>query len=114
MRYKYPHAALDVIVKFASHSGDCATAILATASALGFETGEHLLDKDSLECNSENALQKIVDKETFDFIKREILKREAEGSLQACKLSPDQNIASCFTKCPLLMDLLLQAEQSKA
>ena len=101
------------MTELASQKGDCASAIITTARGFGFETKEHLLESADFTCNSENALANIVDKTTFDTIKAEIAKREQEGSLLPCQVSPEQTVSSCFHKCPLLFDLFLQADDAK-
>lgn len=113
LNYRYPHAVLNVMVELASQRGDCASAIVSAAKGLGFEAGERLLKADDLTCSSENALANIVDKSTFDTVKAEIAKREQEGSLLPCQVSPEQTVSSCFQKCPLLFDLFLQAHDAK-
>ncbi|MBX9724840.1 MAG: hypothetical protein K2X81_25770 [Candidatus Obscuribacterales bacterium] len=101
------------MTELAEKQGDCASAILATASDLGCEQKEHLLADADFTCSSEGALATLLDKATFDAILQEVARRENEGSLHPCQSSPDKKISSCFHKCPLLMDLLLQADKLK-
>jgi hypothetical protein len=110
--YKFPHIALNIMSELASRKGDCRSAILSTATDLGFEAKQYLLDSADFACGSESALASILDKPTYDGIIREVAKRESEGSLLPCQVSPGQTVSSCVHKCPLLMDLLLQADGS--
>ncbi len=101
------------MTELASKEGDCALAILATASGLGCEPSGHLGVEADFTCKSEGALAKLLDKPTFDTIMIEVSRREKEGTLKPCESSSETRVLTCFQKCPLLMDLVLQADKLK-
>jgi hypothetical protein len=53
----------------------------------------------------------LLPKSSFDNILTEIAKMEQEGKLLPCQMSPQETNSLCFHKCPLLMDLFLQADK---